>query len=103
MLLANKCKHIVLKYFTKTSITASATRGALGTYTWKMQPTVRMISDAYLNSTQRGLTFFMTESGFKTCFGWDPLHPRCWDPIRPRQVPYHEPTSVKGGIETVGS
>ena len=28
---------------------------------------------------------------------------RCWDPIRPRHVPYHEPTFVKGGIETVGS
>ena len=20
-------------------------------------------------------------AGFETCFGWDPEHPRCWDPI----------------------
>ena len=31
----------------------------------------------------------------ETCFGWDTGHPRCWNPIRARQVPYHEPVSVK--------
>ena len=28
--------------------------------------------------------------GFETCFGLDPWHQRCLDPIRPRQVSYHE-------------
>ena len=38
------------------------------------------------------LNFFITESGFEMCFGWDL--------IRPRQMPYsyHEPTSVIAGV-----
>ena len=23
----------------------------------------------------------LLDSGFQTCFGWDPRHQRCWDPI----------------------
>ena len=25
--------------------------------------------------------FFNTDCGFETCFGWDPRHQMCWDPI----------------------
>ena len=64
--------------------------------------------------------FFITESGFETCFGWGrrgqttdarvlvgtvgtPGTKGAGFLYAQDKVPYHEPTSVQGGIETVGS
>ena len=34
-----------------------------------------------VSQTKGGSNFFVTESGFETCFGWDPRHQRGWDLI----------------------